>query len=200
MNEFLLAIRNPYARSNRFPEVLLHFTAAFLLVNAWYEAKAGHYPGWVAVIFSIFAVLEILYAFFSRRLQRKFPHSGSSLRLSAGIAFMAYAWVLFRDHDPVFGIFMIIIGIAFFIIYRVEERWNKPFIIRVNKDGIMFPKIFKSQLYPWSQFNHIILRDDLLTLDFINNRIVQLSLSHSENEKNTIAFNAFCEENLAPKQ
>lgn len=199
MNEFSLAIRNPYVRSKRFPVALLHFTAAFLLVNAWHEAKAGHYPGWLAVIFFVFAVVEILYAFFLERLQRKFPHSGSSLRLLAGTAFMAYAWMLFRDHDPVFGIFMIIIGMAFFIIYRVEERWNKPFIIRVNKDGIIFPKIFKSQLYSWSQFNHIILRDDLLTMDFVNNRVVQLALSQSENEKNTMAFNAFCEENLALK-
>ena len=199
MNEFLLAIQNPYVRSKRFPLMLLHFTAAFLLVNAWHEAIAGHYPGWLAGIFFSFAVLEILYAFFSERVQRKFPHLGSSLRLLAGIAFIAYAWMLFSDHDPVFGIFMIIIGMAFFIIFRVEERWNKPFIIRVNKDGIIFPEIFKSRLYSWSQFNQIILRDDLLTMDFANNRVVQLALSQSENEKNTMTFNAFCQENLALK-
>lgn len=197
VSEFFLTIRNPYARSKRFPVALLHFTAGFLLANAWYEAKAGHYPAWLGILFIIFAAFEVFYTFFSIRLQDKFPLLGSTVRLLAGMAFLVYAWMLFRDHDPVFGIFMIMIAIAFFIIYRVETRWNKPFIIEINEHGILFPMIFKSRLYRWCQFNYVILRDDLLTLDFASNKVIQLELSRNKKSDNASDFNVFCKENIA---
>ncbi len=199
MTDFSLTISNPYARSKRFPVALLHFTAGFLLLNGWFEAKTGHYPVWLSIVYLAFGIFEIIFAFFSIRLQRKFPRTGSTIRLIATIAFTVYAWMLFRDKDPVFGIFMAIIAIAFFIIYRVEERWNNPFVIRINEGGVWFPRMFKSQLYPWNSFNHVILRDNLLTLDFTSNRIVQMDIYNSYNEKETADFNAFCNEQLGSK-
>lgn len=199
MNNFSLTIKNPFSRSKRFPAALLHFTAGLLLLNGWYETKAGHYPKWLSIVYLSFGIIEIVYGFFAIRIQRKFPHIGSAIRLIAGIAFAVYAWMLFRDKDPVFGVFMIIIAIAFFIIYQVEEKWNNPFVIRINEGGVWFPRTFKSHLYAWNSFNHVILRDNLLTLDFTNNKIAQMDIYNSYNEKETADFNAFCKEQLGSK-
>lgn len=196
MTDFSLTIKNPYSRSKKFPVALLHFTAGFLLLNGWYEAKVGHYPEWLSIAYLIFGIFEIVYAFFAIRLQRKIPHLGSAIRLLAGIAFAVYAWMLFRDKDSIFGVFMVIIAIAFFVIYRVEERWNIPFVVRVNKEGVWFPRTFKSQLYTWNSFNHVILRDNLLTLDFASNRVIQMDIYDNYNESEAGDFNTFCNEQL----
>ncbi|MGH2643303.1 MAG: hypothetical protein ACRDE2_05095 [Chitinophagaceae bacterium] len=190
--EFVFPIQNPYYRNKKFAIALLHFTTGFLLLTGWYEAKAGYYPNWLALAFLIFAIIEIVYTFFAIRLQREFPNLGSAIRLIAAFSFAVYAWMLFHEKENIFGIFISLVAIAFAIIYRIERQWNKPYHIHINEGGVWIPGTFKSKWVSWKSFNHVILRDNLLTLDFNNNHVVQLDLLKSYSIQEADLFNTFC--------
>ena len=44
----------------------------------------------------------------------------------------------------------------------------------------------------WNEFNNIILKDDMLTLDFKNNKLLQLDVVQSDKEVDEESFNNFC--------
>jgi hypothetical protein len=50
--------------------------------------------------------------------------------------------------------------------------------------------------YKWTDFNNIILKDDLLTLDFKNNRLLQRETIDEEGDAEEDEFNAYCRERL----
>jgi hypothetical protein len=187
---------NPFYPGKKLPIALLHCTAGFLMLNGWYESRIGDYPEALTVFFLVLAILELIYTFFAARWQRTQPRVGGVLRIVAAAAFALYAGMLIKDGQSLFGGFMILVSASFVAIYLIEARWNKPFILRVNEEGVWVPRIFKSELFPWERFNHVILRDNLLTLDFSSNRVVQLDLAGSLDTGLTGAFNMFCREQL----
>ncbi len=42
-------------------------------------------------------------------------------------------------------------------------------------------KNFPSKVYPWSSFSNVILKDDVLTLDLKNNKIIQGEIENDTN-------------------
>jgi len=62
-----------------------------------------------------------------------------------------------------------------------------------NKEGVTIKKVFGSRLHTWSQFNNIILKDAVLTLDFKNNKILQLTISENDILIDENSFNTFCD-------
>lgn len=193
MQEFSFAMQHPNYRSKKLPVALLHFTAAFLLLSAFMESGQAGYPRWIAYIFMTLGVFELVYTFFAARLQRRSPVVGEITRIVTALAFVLYAILLFSHKQALFGICMILIALAFFMIFFIERRWNRPFMLRVNKEGVWFPRFFKNQLFPWKAFNHIVLRGNVLTLDFANNRVAQLDILTTYNDHQTQAFNDFCQ-------
>lgn len=196
MNDYHFPIRNPYQRTRRLPVALLHFTAGFLLLNGWYEARIGHYPSWVAACFLVLAVAEVIFTFFASRLQRHHAGWGTPMRLVTAVTFGAYAYMLFRDHQLIFGVLMAVIALSFVAIFYIEQRWKRPFVLRVDEEGLWFPRLFNYQLFPWGKFNHIVLHNNLLTLDFSSNRVVQLDLDTRVGEEDSQGFNRFCSRHI----
>lgn len=197
VSDFHFPIRNPYVRTKKLPVALLHFTAGFLLVNAWYEARIGHYPAWLASCFIVLAVGEIIFTFFAGRLQRAHPLWGEAMRLITAVTFFVYAVMLFRDRQSLFGTLMVLIALSFVGIFFIEKRWKRPFILRIDEEGLWFPRLFRYELFPWIKFNHVILRNNLLTLDFATNRVVQLDLEVQLGDGETQGFNQFCSRHVA---
>ena len=55
---------------------------------------------------------------------------------------------------------------------------------------------FPNKHYDWNQFNNIILKDGLLTLDFKNNKLYQKQIETTETLIKETEFNDFCNERL----
>jgi hypothetical protein len=54
---------------------------------------------------------------------------------------------------------------------------------------------FPSKKYTWDQFSNVVLKDDILTLDFKNNKLMQAEIESSN--INEDAFNTFAKQQLA---
>lgn len=195
---YSLELRNPYFYRKKIPIALLHFTAGFLLLDAWYESSIQSAIPWLGTLFLIIAVFEVVYTFFAFKMMRRHPVLNATIRLVAAATFLLYALLLFNGAQVLFAIFMLIIAIAFALLFFIERRWAKPFVIEVNDQGVLFPGTFKNPLIPWKNFNHVVLKDNILTLDLTSNRVMQLEMQAIPDENKVQEINAFCMRKIGP--
>lgn len=66
-----------------------------------------------------------------------------------------------------------VMGILYFLsLQKIEFIFNNEGVSKMN-----FPK----REYEWSEFSNVILKDNLLTLDYNNNKIIQAELAPLQN-------------------
>lgn len=78
----------------------------------------------------------------------------------------------------------------------VKKLYRKP-EIRINSTGIIINKMLSNKLHPWDEFNNIILKDNLLTLDFNDNKLWQLNIEEDGSRVEEESFNDFCSFNIS---
>ena len=126
------------------------------------------------------AVTLIIAAVFINRLLKKLQFNTSLLLgIAAIILFIATRSVPFAAILMLYGLL-------------VKKIYKNPLVI-VNTKGISITKMLGNTIHEWSEFNNIILKDNLLTLDFKNNKLLQLNIiEKSENRVDENSFNIFC--------
>lgn len=195
MDQFTIYIHNPYLQAR--PAALrgvgiLHFATGFLLANAWLDSYLNQQYRGLGYLFLVMALFEAVYAFFAGRQLYRHPRLNGIIRITTAFAFLVYAVVQFSMDKALFGIFMVLIAGALGMVCFIERRWTAPYEVRVGAGGVWFPHLFKARLLDWDQFNHLILRDNLLTMDMRSNRVLQLELERPVPPGTAEAFNAFC--------
>ena len=82
---------------------------------------------------------------------------------------------------------------ALLIVYAlaVKKLYISP-SINISSKGIFITKMLSKPVHDWNEFNNIILKDDMLTLDFKNNKLLQLNVMASTNGIDENSFNNFC--------
>jgi hypothetical protein len=92
--------------------------------------------------------------------------------------------LLIATHALPFSILLLLLAVV------IHFSYVQPSIEIAEKD-IRVKKTFHAKTHEWSSFNNIILKDQLLTLDFKNNKVLQLEL-HDPVHTDEQAFNNFC--------
>jgi len=89
----------------------------------------------------------------------------------------------------------LIAGILVLSMIYLRRKENGERII-VSISSVILPGLISERIVEWSELANVIKRDDLLTLDFKNNRLMQVQVINTddipENE-----FNQFCRQQLA---
>jgi hypothetical protein len=89
---------------------------------------------------------------------------------------------------------MVLAGaIVLFWIYLVQRKGGEKIIVSAKE--IFVPALFGSKKILWPELSNVVKKDDLLTFDFKNNRIIQVEISRMEGEE--VEFNRFCQRQLA---
>jgi hypothetical protein len=68
-------------------------------------------------------------------------------------------------------------------------------IVSINENNIIYPSLPKKK-FRWQELNNLILKDDLLTIDLKNNRIIQQQISETSLTIDEKEFNEFCRQQL----
>ena len=89
---------------------------------------------------------------------------------------------------------------AFIILALLERQVKFPLEIGFSESRIVFNTMLKKS-YHWSQLGNVKLKDGLLTIDFLNNRLLQRELEDDEDEDEVSEeeFNEFCRKQLEAK-
>jgi hypothetical protein len=68
--------------------------------------------------------------------------------------------------------------------------------LNINKAQISIPS-FPKKVYEWNELDNLILKDNILTIDFKNNKLLQFTLNEADNKNLDDAnFNRFVQEQM----
>ena len=132
----------------------------------------------ILLILVLFAIQQI-----AKKKHREFSaQAGSILLIIASYIGFNFWWP---------ALIMAILAVLYIISIR-------QFIVSVNANNIIYPS-FPKKIIQWNELNNVIMKDGLLTLDFKNNKLIQVLVRrdqthHDLEEKD---FNDFCRKQLS---
>lgn len=88
------------------------------------------------------------------------------------------------------------LSFLFIILALLEYQAKYSLEIGFTDNQVVVNSLFKKR-YGWNQFNNIVLKDGLITLDFISNKVLQREVvDDEEDEADEDEFNLYCEAQL----
>jgi hypothetical protein len=86
--------------------------------------------------------------------------------------------------------------IPFFIMALLEAQAKYPLEIGFYSEGVVLNSLF-SKKFSWNSLQSVILKDGLLTLDFVNNKLIQKEvLDDDDPDASEDEFNDYCRSKL----
>jgi len=147
-----------------------------------------------SVTYLIAAIFLIITAVFSKKLRLDFQKHLSlllfgCLLISGGIIYYWAKALLFITiaHAFLAG------AILLFWIYLNQKKSGEKII--VSFENIILPAFLGTRIIEWKELSNVVKKDDLLTLDFKNNKLMQAEISKAEGSEEE--FNRFCQRQLA---
>lgn len=149
--------------------VLLNFIA-FIYSGISGLAKNVWYP------FAGAGILVVIFAF--QVLYRKNQETKFDLLFATVII----TWLFMQLYWPA------VINLLLYSLYSVTAR---KLIVIVAEEGIIYPS-FPKKTFDWNELNNMMVKDDLLTIDLKNNRLIQQLVEDGIDPINEKEFNDFC--------
>lgn len=145
------------------------------------------------ILYSIFGLLLVIVSVFFNRKVIQVPARNLALRtieilvlLSILIYTLLQKWYL-----PMAYTLAALLAITF--AYFWEKNAQADSVIRLNKDGIFVPGVFRSMTFQWQDVSRVVLRHAVLTIDCHDNRLYQFDVSKvAPNEATPESFHNFC--------
>ena len=147
------------------------------------DKKYEGYKKLASFLFLINAIVFIALALGSTSISNKLILFTSSFIL---IAYSVYNWSYKKKKERSYIIVYILIAaiwisdtsfwyfsILLLLLLVLQFRMESDFTISLSDQNIIVNGFIKKS-YLWPDFNNIVLKDDLLTLDFTNNRVLQV--------------------------
>lgn len=157
----------------------LHVAAAGLLaMNTTDEnVRLGVY-----ILLGFYTLISIVYYFFRKEVKAFDTFSMIMALLYANF------WL---KHVGVVALF--IFALVYLFVYVVQ---GKKTIAAFSTQGVHVTRIFKTVIYPWAKTDNVILKDNLLTIDFKSNKLMQAEVVENVAMEEEINFNRFCADQL----
>lgn len=89
-----------------------------------------------------------------------------------------------------FAAILVLYGIGIKFLYPKNE-------VKVGEEGVALNQVFSTRQTTWDKLNNLVLKDNLLTVDYKNNKLLQLTTVDTPHRVNEEEFNNFCKKLLA---
>lgn len=176
MQQFDIFLKNYKIKSYRFIALLI--VILNLAVFIFLLFSGVHFFEAAAAVF--LAAIYFLYRFYlSKKNKIGFFMDEISFFILTG------CWIALQNYLIAFA--CVSMGILYHLsLQKLQFVFNSNFVKKMN---------FPPTEYTWNRFSNVVLRDNILTLDFKNNKLIQIEI---ENEKNinAIEFNEFAQQQL----
>lgn len=153
-------------------------------------------PNWLmGLLFIALGTASLAFPFMMRRL-RKLSETNSVLRLLQVFTLMSGCLFFLSHMAPIIGGTLLLVGIGVAYTGYAEYRIMQPAFAEIGEGGITLPTVFSQKRFGWNEMNNVILRNDLLTLDFRTNKVLQLEVLDEYSPAQTAEINAFFQSRL----
>jgi hypothetical protein len=118
---------------------------------------------------------------------------GEKVFFNRAFLISALLWIKMPYMEWLFG--------AFIILAILERQVKFPLEIGFSDSQVVFNTLLKKK-YHWSDLSNVVLKDGLLTIDFLNNRLIQREVEEDDDDEDVPEeeFNAFCKMHLQKKR
>ncbi len=130
-------------------------------------------------ILLVFYILGSIVYFFLRKYKK-------ALETFSLIMVLLYANFWFTNVGVVALIIFIIVYL--FVTVVKEKKTTALF----SEKGVQLTGILKTIVYPWIKMDNVVLKDNLLTIDFKSNKIIQSEIAEGTETVDEKNFNLFC--------
>jgi hypothetical protein len=153
-------------------------------------------PNWaVAFFFLILGIASLVFPFIMKRF-KNIQGANTLTRIIQAFACFTGCLYFLSHMQPLIGLLLLATGIAAAYIGYAEYKIFIPCYIKVDINGATLPTTFSERLISWNQLNNLILNKDLLTLDFKNNKVLQIEILDEPGADKEAEMNAFFKSRL----
>ncbi|SEW38630.1 hypothetical protein SAMN05428988_4876 [Chitinophaga sp. YR573] len=196
MKQYKLRILHPNTLTRLRLQPVMHMLIGILFLLNGIGIYKSPTPNWsMAVFFLILGFASIAFPFFMKRFSNIQAANSLTRMIQAFTCFTGCLYFL-ENKEPLIGLLLLLTGAASAYIGYAEYKIFQPAFARIDMMGITLPTTFSERLIGWNQLNNVILRDDLLTLDFKNNKVMQLEVLDETGLVTAEEMNAFFKSRL----
>lgn len=87
---------------------------------------------------------------------------------------------------------------VFVLLAFLEYQAKLPLEIGFSPNQVVFNSLIRKR-FQWPEISNVLLKDGLLTVDFVNNKLFQKLVDDGENEASEEEFNEWCRNHLAKR-
>ena len=196
MKQYKLRILHPNTVTRLKLQPVMHMLIGILFLLNGIGIYKGGSPNWsMTTFFFLLGLASIAFPFVMKRFSN-IQSANSLTRMVQSFTCFTGCLYFLSHMEPMIGILLLATGIASAYIGWAEYKIFQPSFARIDITGITLPTTFSERLIGWDQLNNVILRDDLLTLDFKNNKILQLEVLDETGLVTAEEMNAFFKSRL----
>jgi hypothetical protein len=176
--QYVVTLKNTSSKYiDRFSLLLLTISVLLFAREQFFSdnIKISYLFGAIAIAFVVGSNL------YQQRKTGKIPYYGNALFIAA------IAWVTMP--------FLPWLFVPFALMGLFERQAKLPLEVGFSDDRVVINTLIRRK-YTWADFNNIVLKDDLLTLDFKNNRLLQRETIDEEGDADEDEFNLYCSDRL----
>ena len=164
-----------------------HSLALFLIVlNIAVFASLAAYTADTWVFRKSIAGIIVIGLLFTVALYARNKKKETSTAAHAGLLCIVFTWISLMYWWAAAACLL------FWLLYFISRQ---PLVVSFSEKTISYPSFPRRNL-DWKELSNTILKDDLLTIDFKNNRIVQQLIEKTAKTVNEKEFNDFCRTQL----
>lgn len=180
MNKFVIKIPNEKAATYKVVTLIVLLLNFFMFGFVFMHAAATS-SGIAAVVGLLANGIGIVYYLLNKK-HLKTPYTEVIFFINAVL------WLLWANY--IAAILMVVFSLLSFYA-------NKKIQITVTDDEIIYPS-FPVKKYAWDEVENVIWKDDILTIDLKNNKLLQFNIAKSFAESfDAAGFNAFAAHKLS---
>lgn len=196
MKQYKLRILHPNTVTRLKLQPIMHMLIGILFLLNGIGIYKGGSPNWsMTTFFFLLGLASIAFPFVMKRFSN-IQSANSLTRMVQSFTCFTGCLYFLSHMEPMIGFLLLATGIASAYIGWAEYKIFQPSFARIDITGITLPTTFSERLIGWNQLNNVILRDDLLTLDFKNNKILQLEVLDETGLVTAEEMNAFFKSRL----
>jgi len=179
---------------------VFHILVALIFFFDFKNAPKETIKDWIFSSVSLIACIFLLAAgFFSKKIITDFSkHLALLLFESVLITSGAiYFWSKGTSLVAASHVLLAVAIILFWIYLKKREEGEK---IIISETHIILPGLLGKKVVDWKDLANLVKKQDLLTIDFKNNKLMQVEIISSDLDIEEMKFNQFCQQQLTSQK
>jgi hypothetical protein len=191
MKQYKIRILHPNAETRLRLQPVMHGLAGILFLMNGIGVYNSPSPNWsMAIFFILLGIGSLVFPFIMKRF-RNIQSANSLARMVQAFVSLTGCLYFLSHMQPLISVLLFLTGVASAYIGWAEYKIFQPCFVKIDIMGVLLPGTFSDKLIGWNQLNNVILRNDLLTIDFKNNKVLQLEVLDETGAVTADEMNAF---------